>query len=208
MNEVSKFLLWFSWEWEIVFELPQDICWIWKYKFSISYCPWLIYPESDAIENSPPWNQYVILHPAFEQDLWHLCDVKMSPKSPVRDVQETLFQGGPGEGEGGAAPKKEMIVSVSGAGDTRTSVRPVDTGNGNGNGNGSNTNMCRVNSEAGTTGGRNSHSCSCFVLIFLVLYGMWFSRNVLYIVSPKCSKRNVHTKGQRVLLIKIASFFM
>ena len=94
----------------------------------------------------------------------------MSPKSPDRDVQETLFQGGPGDGEGGAAPKKEMIVSVSGAGDTRTSVRPADTGNGNGNG--SNTNMCRVNSEAGTTGGRNSHSCSCFVLIFLVLYGM------------------------------------
>lgn len=74
----------------------------------------------------------------------------MSPKSPVKDEQETLFQGGTGEGEGGAAPKKEMIVSVSGAGDTKTSVLPKEISTGNGNG--SNTNMCRVNSEAGTRG--------------------------------------------------------
>ena len=82
----------------------------------------------------------------------------MSPKSPVKEVQETLFQGGPCEGEVGAAPKKEMIVSVSGAGDTRTSVRPMDITTGNGNG--SNTNMCRVNNEAETKGGRIHNACS------------------------------------------------
>ena len=55
----------------------------------------------------------------------------MSPKSPVKDVQEalfsevknvqeTLFSGGQGE----SPPKREMIVELSGGGggDTRTSV--------------------------------------------------------------------------------------
>ena len=92
----------------------------------------------------------------------------MSPKSPVKDVQETLFQGGTGDGEGGAAPKKEMIVSVSGAGDTKTSVLAKEIATGNGNG--SNTNMCRVNSEAGTRG-RLSLRCMS-VLVFWVKYGM------------------------------------
>lgn len=113
----------------------------------------------------------------------------MSPKSPVKDVQETLFQGGPCEGEVGAAPKKEMIVSVSGAGDTRTSVRPMDITTGNGNG--SNTNMCRVNSEAETKGGRIHDAC--YVQMFT------FSVNILGIVRDVISeKRAIHVFSKNV----------
>ena len=194
----------FSWEQieflSFTFDFPESeklllichriFCQIWKYKISIRYCPWLIYPESNAIEkfSTVTTNMWFFIRPLHK--LWHLWDTKMSPKSPVKDVQETLFQGGTGEGEGGVAPKKEMIVSVSGAGDTKTSVMPKEIATGNGNG--SNTNMCRVNSEAGSRGRLCLRSMCCMsVLVFLVKYGMWFLRNVLYMFSLKLLERNV-----------------
>ena len=87
----------------------------------------------------------------------------MSPKSPVKDVQEalfsevknvqeTLFSGGQGE----SPPKREMIVELSGGGggggDTRTSVCSNTNGAG-----GLNTNVCRVNSTEAGTRGRDRH---------------------------------------------------